>query len=491
MNKTDSSWGFYGRREELSALTGVLNRKRWFFVKITGRRRIGKTTLIQQALQVSKRTHKLYIQIPDSDPSGVLAAANNYLRLFGIDRTVGNLLEFAGCIGQLIRQGYVVALDEFQYFNRKHLYDFNSFLQYEVDQLANSTENIPGGLIVLGSIHAEMAALVDGRNSPLYNRVTDSFELHHLDMESLLAMMQLHGKVKAEHMLFLWNLFEGVPKFYRDTYEQGVLVADRKTLLHKMFFASSSPLRGEADNWFLSELRGRYDALLQLIANKPGCSHADILEATRTYYGDDTRQIGAYLKILSDRYGMIERKLPVFSPPKARAGRYYISDNFLRSWLSALKLPVSASNFRPVDELVIMADQSLMTTEGYSFEKMVSLIYEELSRKNKGDFQLSQRIAGYWNRKDTEIDLIAISEFSKTIRFGTCKRNELRLEKSLPGLFQSAAAFLGTHQQFQHYKKEYVAIAPEISVGIQHKLAKNGVIIQPLNKLFLDLLPVT
>lgn len=484
-------WGFYGRHEELNTLTDVLNRQRWFFVKITGRRRIGKTTLIQQALQTSNRSLKLYIQIPDSDASGVMAAANNYLRLFGINKTVHNLLEFAGCIGQLIREGYVIALDEFQYFNRKHLYEFNSFLQYEVDQLANSSEHITGGLIVLGSLHSEMAALLDGRNAPLYNRVTDSLELHHLDMASLLEMMHLHGNEKAEHLVFLWNLFEGVPKFYRDAFEQGVLDSDRKTLLSKMFFSSSSPLRSEADNWFLSELRGRYDALLQLIANNPGCNHAEIQAATRSYYGDDTRQIGAYLKILSERYGMIERKLPVFSPPKARAGRYYISDNFLRSWLSALKLPVSAVNFRPVNDLVDMADQALMTTEGFGFEKMVGNIYEELSRKNKGDFQLSHKIAGYWDRKDTEIDLIAISDFSKTIRFGSCKRNALRLEKSLPGLFKSSETFLNAHRQFQHYKTEYAAIAPEISANVQHNLAKNGIIVQPLSNLLQDLYPVT
>lgn len=43
-----------------------------------------------------------------------------------------------------------------------------------------------------------------------------------------------------------------------------------------MFFSSSSPLRGEADNWFLRELRGRYDMILQHLVRHPGCSNADI-----------------------------------------------------------------------------------------------------------------------------------------------------------------------------------------------------------------------
>jgi AAA+ ATPase superfamily predicted ATPase len=44
-------WKSYGRNEQLTALGEILRRGRWFFVKITGRRRIGKTTLIQHALR--------------------------------------------------------------------------------------------------------------------------------------------------------------------------------------------------------------------------------------------------------------------------------------------------------------------------------------------------------------------------------------------------------------------------------------------------------
>lgn len=42
-------WKFYGRHEQLVALEAILNRKRWFFAKVTGRRRIGKTTLVPTA----------------------------------------------------------------------------------------------------------------------------------------------------------------------------------------------------------------------------------------------------------------------------------------------------------------------------------------------------------------------------------------------------------------------------------------------------------
>lgn len=205
-----------------------------------------------------------------------------------------------------------------------------------------------------------------------------------------------------------------MPKFYRDAFEQGVLGADRRTVLRSLFFSSSSPLRNEADNGFLRELRGRYDMVLQLLAKHPGCTNADIEAAMADLSGPgEVRQVGGYLKILSERYRMIERRLPIFAPPRARSGRYYIRDNFLRAWLSALQRPVSAVAFRPVEGLIDQADERLAEVEGHVLEGhvlegLVGQIYEERSRRGMGDFPLSERIQGYWDRSDVEIDLVAM-----------------------------------------------------------------------------------
>jgi hypothetical protein len=94
-------WGFYGRQNELTQLRGILSRQRWLFVQIAGRRRIGKTSLIQQALTQTGRERSLYIQIPDSDPAGVLSACNDYLQTFGITERVQSLAQLAQLISKL------------------------------------------------------------------------------------------------------------------------------------------------------------------------------------------------------------------------------------------------------------------------------------------------------------------------------------------------------------------------------------------------------
>lgn len=465
-------------------MQGILERRRWFFLQISGRRRIGKTALIQEALRAAGVARTLYIQIPDSDPAGVVAACNGYLETFGIEGRVTSLGELALLIGRLAEAGFVVALDEFQYFHRKQLADFCSLLQAEVDRLAAKAADVPGGLIVLGSLHAEMTALLEDRDAPLFNRTTDTLELGHLDIASVLEILRAHADDDPWRLLFLWNLFEGVPKFYRDAFEQGVLGADRRTVLRSLFFSSSSPLRNEADNWFLRELRGRYDMVLQFLAKHPGCTNADIEAAMADLSGPgEVRQVGGYLKILSERYRMIERRLPIFAPPRARSGRYYIRDNFLRAWLSALQRPVSAVAFRPVEGLIDQADERLAEVEGHALEDLVGQIYEERSRRGMGDFPLSERIQGYWDRSDVEIDLVAINEDECSIRFGSCKRNPLRLLASVEGLRTSAGRFLQAHPRFAGWTVEYVAIAPEVDPVLSANLRAAGVTVQSLREL--------
>src|SRR5579859_4613498 len=148
-------WKFYGRKDQLAVLAEMLDRKRWFFAKVTGRRRIGKTTLIQQALQaIESQKPVFYVQIPDSEPVGVISAINDGLDTFRVpnDRypRPRDLPQLAKLLEAMAEGGYVIVLDEFQYFNRKGYEQFCSLLQAAVDRLSAQAERVTGGLIVLG-----------------------------------------------------------------------------------------------------------------------------------------------------------------------------------------------------------------------------------------------------------------------------------------------------------------------------------------------------
>jgi AAA+ ATPase superfamily predicted ATPase len=483
-----ADWKFYGRKEQLADLERMLDRNRWFFAKVTGRRRIGKTTLIQQAMrELGNRQPVFYVQIPDSESAGVLSAVNDALETFQVpaDRhpRPQDLLQLAKLLEAMAEDGYILVLDEFQYFNRKGYEEFCSYLQASVDRLAAKADRVRGGMIVLGSILTEMVALLEDRTAPLYNRVTDTINLTHLDIGSVLSILEDHAEPTPERLLFFWNLFEGVPKFYRDCFEQDVLNADRKTLIRRIFFESSSPLRSEADNWFLRELRGRYDVVLKFVARNPGRMHKELVQAIRDASGAADTQVGGYLKVLIERFGLIERKLPVFAKPEAKRSRYYVTDNFLRSWLAALANPVSAIAFRPLNELIEEADQRLADVEGGSLEKLAGQLYEERSRKGVGDFPITHRIQGFWDKAGIEIDLVAFNEATESIRFGSCKRSSKKLLADLNNFKQHVERFLQTMPKYQSWTKQLVGISPVLNAEERAILTSHDIIPHDLNDL--------
>ena len=61
--------------------------------------------------------------------------------------------------------------------------------------------------------------------------------------------------------------------------------------------------------------------------------HKELVQAIREASGTPDTQVGGYLKVLIERFGLIG-KLPVFAKPEAKRSRYYVTDNFLRSWLA-------------------------------------------------------------------------------------------------------------------------------------------------------------
>ena len=192
-----ADWRFYGRSLELRQLDEIMAHGRWFFVKITGRRRIGKSALVKNVLTAHPERKVFYVQIPDSEDAGVLSAFINALDAFQVppDRfpRPRNMAGLANSIEAMARAGYVVVLDEFQYFNRKAFVEFCSYLQASVDRLQDDSNAVAGGMAVLGSIHTEMSALLEERSAPLYNRVTDSIELTHLDIGAIGSILRDHS----------------------------------------------------------------------------------------------------------------------------------------------------------------------------------------------------------------------------------------------------------------------------------------------------------
>lgn len=100
-----------------------------------------------------------------------------------------------------------------------------------------------------------------------------------------------------------------------------------------------------------------------------------------------------------------------------------------------------------------------------------------------GDFSLTKRIDGFWDRAGVEIDLIALDELNERIRFGTCKRSEDKLVKDVASHQEHVRRFLDTHSRLESWAVENVAIAPRIGDATRSDLRTRGFIPQDLKDL--------
>jgi AAA+ ATPase superfamily predicted ATPase len=480
-----ANWLFYGRAHEVEALRALLGRDRWFFVRVTGRRRIGKTALVRQALRGSGRERVALLQIDDGEPAGVVATARRQLELSGVPEAMlpTDLQTLAGRLADLAADGWVIVLDEFQYFQKKSLYPFNSMLQFEVDRFRLGERQARGGMVLLGSLHTEMMALLEDRRAPLFGRLSGGIELGHLDAPAVLQICARHADRDPRRLLFLWGLFQGVPKYWQDAHELGVLGSGRRDVLRALFFDGTAPLREEGRTWLLEELRGRYDLFLHYVAEHPGSSHADIVAHADQMKGYGDGQPGFYLRALEERFALIERRRPAFTDRNSRFGRYSVSDNFLQAWLSALADPLALSGLRPTSDLVAVADDRLTNTEGPVLERLASWLYEERSRLGVGDFPLSARVTGWWDRKGAEVDLVAQDASSRRLRVASCKRSADKLVADLGHFETHVDAMQRRLPDLAGWAIERVAIAPTLSQKHRAAITRAGYLPQDLNDL--------
>jgi uncharacterized protein len=136
---------------------------------------------------------------------------------------------------------------------------------------------------------------------------------------------------------------------------------------------------------------------------------------------------------------------------------------------------VSARAFRQVDLLVSEADAKLADVEGTALEKLVGHLYEERSRRGISDFPLTHRIHGYWNRKDTEIDLVAVNDAVERIRFGSCKRSPKKLLSDVTNFKNHVDRFLNEHRAYHRWQIDRVGISVRLNDDERAVLVRNDI----------------
>lgn len=389
---------FVNRETELSRLSDCYESEAAAMAVIFGRRRLGKTQLVQHS--VAERDDTVVYQATETTPQIQLdefvnVASESFPGITQIKQ------EWEALLGYLGDQDGIVVLDEFPY-----LIDADSSLPSVIQRLWDHRfQNTGGTLILIGSSISMMEEATLLGNSPLYGRFTEKLDLRPLDFSA--AQEFLPESYTPEARICTWGVFGGVP-YYLDGIE---LEHDLGTILTEAVLSQKGYLHNEPEYVLRTELTNpnRYFAILTAIAAGKASSN-EIAQAV----GIDGKQISTYTQKL-ERLRLIEREVPITEEKaKSRRGRYRILDPLFRFWFRFV--------YGNEDRYERLGDDAYEAVIKPELADFVSPEFEGLCRSALPRLYPNETFLdiGRWWYKEHEVDVVGFTADGSMV-VGECK----------------------------------------------------------------------
>lgn len=406
---------FYCREEELRTMNKRYKKGQFECVVIYGRRRVGKTALINEFCKGKPTVYFSALNASSQENLEALSKAiytcqNPDSTSTPTYRSYEDALE--AITEMAMEKRLVFVIDEYPYLAKAEK-SISSRLQHIID---HSWQDSRIYLILCGSSMSFMEYQVLGYESPLYGRRTAQFKIQALTYREI---TEFHPELKAADQALLYGVTGGIPHYINKLDVENNL---DEALLENLF-STSSYLFEEPENLLKQELRepAIYNSVISAIA--AGASHSNEIS---TKVGVESGVCAKYLKVLLD-LGILKKETPI-TEKSGKKTIYVIDDNFFRFWYRFVPRNmsvISAGRMRLVYEQAVK--RFYPDYMGLVFEKMCQ---EYLLRYAKDLPILLSNVGQWWGtdsktRKEVQIDIVGVPVDGNEYLIGSCKyRNE-------------------------------------------------------------------
>lgn len=421
---------FYDREKELAALQKIekLSASTAQLTVITGRRRIGKTTLIKNAFT---GIPFVYFFVGKKSETLLCTELEEIVReVLGED--IGDFTSFPRLFGTIMsiskRKNFTLVFDEFQ----NVAYARESIFSDIQDIWDANKEESRINLVICGSLYSKMKQIFDDKDEPLYGRATARFKIRPFDISTLKAILfDYYPHYTSEDLLCLYLITGGVAKYVEQLITRGDFTKDE---IIKDVLSMGSYFLGEGQEILRDEFGkdyGNYFSILSALATGEN-TRGDI----KSYTGIEA---GGYLDRLEKDYDIVSRRRPYLAGDKTKNVEYVIADNFLNFWFRFVYRYRSAVE---VGNLEWLQNKVFADYETYSGH-----ILERYFRQKYAETGMYSIITNYWKKdgKD-EIDLVAVDEAGKTVIIGEVKRTREKIDHEV--LEKKAATIVAHHSKW-------------------------------------------
>ena len=433
---------FFDRIEEIASLReiGRMAKDNAQFTVVTGRRRIGKTSLVWKAYEGEVFLYFFVARKAESDLcEDYRLEIENKL---GIP-TVGRVERFSYIFEFLMKlsteRPITLFIDEFQEFFRVNKSVYSDMQRIWDIYSPKARMN----LVVCGSIYSMMTKIFKDKKEPLYNRQTRFISVRPFAPAVLKEILaEYNPTYTPEDLLALYSFTGGVAKYVQLLVDAG---ATTKSAMLDHIITADSIFLAEGKSILIEEFGkdyGVYFSILSAIA-RGKTSRAEIESVVG-------REIGGYLTRLEKEYEIIVKKQPLFEKGANKNVRYTIGDNFFTFWFRFI--------YKYSYMLEIENYESVKTIVNRDYETFSGMMLERYFRRTLIELHAYTRIGGWWDRKgENEIDIVAENELNDEATFFEVKRKAANID--LEVLEKKAEAFLRATGKFKGYTISYKGLS--------------------------------
>ncbi len=437
---------FFGREKEI----GILRRERRLaqensrFTVLTGRRRVGKTELLDKALNDGQGDYVYFLLTRQTERNLVaglqeeaLRSLDGRLKIYGTCERLSDLLREVMRVAE--ERPLTLVIDEFQEMDRINPGFYGEF-QGLWDRLKKKMRL---NLVVSGSVNRLMNKIFFNYGEPLYGRDTAHLKLEPFPASLMKKIISSHcPRYSRDDLLALWTMSGGVARYV--SLFMDARAYTRKKMLN-LFFSDASPFLEEGRSILAQEF-GADSATYFTIMTSISSGHTKFAEIKNDLGSD----VGAYLSNLDNNYGLIRKVRPVFSPPTGKNAAFRITDSFLRFWFRYVFKCAQYVERGMFERLRTLVDADFDTFSGYSLERYFEWKFIEEQRYTN--------MGGWWDRKgENEIDLVCEDETARTLDLYEVKRNRSAIDLSV--LKAKAMRFFEKHPEKIGHKHRILGLS--------------------------------